>query len=518
MPTQRHDFIEGEKTIRGRHLAYSQKINGEYFFRSPETGDGFDAYKAATRELKAIIGQCVRDDAFLRARGSLWSLSTAAVTDDRLLATSALRGILKPPLRAFEPTYRGARSRVRLVECGCRLSALNNALFNMRLSIPTSGSNDGQTLAGAMSTGTHGAAFNVGAVQDFVIGLHIVVSPTRSVYLERDSYPVMRRGFARMLDADLKRDDDLFNAALVSFGSFGIIQGILIEPKPLFLLHAVRFFHGFDPALEHAIQTLDFSRLRLPSSASSIPKDKPHHFEIVINPNQEPPLGEVAVVLMYEDDLDPSTYVVPDFEVDDFGPGVDGLSIMGALTELIPHPLDSLLKDVLNAQVRDRIGPFHRSAAIRDMFRGEPVEGRTLAAAMAIPRSEAIRALGVVMRQYEQFGRVLPALIDMRFVKGTQATLGFTRFPETCVLEFDSINTRSCRQFLTRVWSALEREEVPFTLHWGKFNSFLTNTRLRRMYTEEAVESWLDAREELLNPGMREIFSNKFIADLGLHA
>ena len=152
------------------------------------------------------------------------------------------------------------------------------------------------------------------------------------------------------------------------------------------------------------------------------------------------------------------------------------------------------------------------------MFRGEPVEGKTLAAAMAMPRSEAIRALGVVMREYERLGRVLPALIDMRFVKGTQATLGFTRFPETCVLEFDAINTRTSRQFLTKAWSALEREGVPFTLHWGKFNSFLTNARLRKMYTEEAVESWLDAREELLDANMREVFSNKFIADLGLHA
>ena len=101
----------------------------------------------------------------------------------------------------------------------------------------------------------------------------------------------MKRRLGQVLGADFIRDDDIFNAALVSFGSFGVIQGIMIESKPLFLLDAVRFFHAFDAGLEHAIETMDFSRLKLPSSASSIRKDKPHHFEIVINPRLYRPAG-----------------------------------------------------------------------------------------------------------------------------------------------------------------------------------------------------------------------------------
>ena len=53
------------------------------------------------------------------------------------------------------------------------------------------GASNGQTIVGAMSTGAHGSSFDVGAVQDYIIGMHLIVGPNRHIWLERKSAPVV---------------------------------------------------------------------------------------------------------------------------------------------------------------------------------------------------------------------------------------------------------------------------------------------------------------------------------------
>ena len=79
-----------------------------------------------------------------------------------------------------------------------------------------------------------------GATQDFVVGLHIIISPARHIWLERASYPVVSDSLITNLKTEIIRDDDLFNAALVSIGSFGFIHGVLIETEEKYLLEGYR--------------------------------------------------------------------------------------------------------------------------------------------------------------------------------------------------------------------------------------------------------------------------------------
>src|SRR5262249_15038672 len=225
---------------------------------------------------------CVQDDKTLRARGSLWSLSTAAVTDGRLIDTTALRVALEVPKALTIPQYAGDAARLRFVECGNTVAALNDYLFAAGLSLKASGSNNGQTIAGALSTGTHGGAYGFGAVPEMVVGLHFVVGPNKHVYLERQSYPVMRPAFAQSLGAEFRQDDALFNAALVSFGAFGILHGIMIETRELFTLNAIRFKHPYDATVKAAMTAGDPTTIPLPAFARGVPTDKPYHFELFL--------------------------------------------------------------------------------------------------------------------------------------------------------------------------------------------------------------------------------------------
>ena len=62
--------------------------------------------------------------------------------------------------------------------------SLNRIFFRDGLSLKASGSNNGQTLPRAISTGTHGSAFKFGATQDFVVGTQLITGSSKQVYLE----------------------------------------------------------------------------------------------------------------------------------------------------------------------------------------------------------------------------------------------------------------------------------------------------------------------------------------------
>ncbi len=499
----------------GEHQAYRQPIDGQYSFpivEAPRSGPARTAvYNEASDAFRQLIATAIADGKTLRARGSSWSLSKVGVPDHRLINPKALRTGFTVPSRRVSASYPDDPGMLRFVECGFSVNAVNRLLFDAGLSLKASGSNDGQTLAGVVSTGTHGSAFRFGAVQDFVVGLHLITGPNTQVFLERASYPVVTPGYADLFHADLIRDDALFDAALVSFGSFGIVHGLLIETRPLFVLHASRKVMPWNAALQKAVGALDFSDLALPRSASNL-----YHFEVFWNPNEGTPPGEAIVLQMYEGAF-PADYTPPVWDTNDAGMGATGLEIMSHLLGAIPDPLNDVVKPLLNSQVRDELAEYEKTGTIRDIFRGETIKGKNLACGVGIPLDRTLEALDVAFDTYANESSVLPLLISTRYVKGTRATLGFTRFPTTCVLELDGVNTKKVRDYVTRVLTGLESQGIPFTLHWGKYNAYLTKTRVRAMYGDAALQSWLDAREDLFeSDDAARVFDNAFLRSVGL--
>ncbi|MDN5753416.1 MAG: FAD-binding protein [Nitrosospira sp.] len=516
---QGRSFFRPQTLETGRHQSYEQALEGEYAFRI-DRGEKppFETYNDATSELRGIIQACVQDGKSLRARGSLWSLSTCAVTNGRLIDNKALRLAFEVPRDLTNPAYTGDAAKLRFVECGNSIAALNDYLFASGLSIKACGSNNGQTIAGALSTGTHGSAYEFGAMQEMVVGLHLIAGPNKHVYLQRQSSPVMQPVFAQSIGADFIQDDTLFNAALVSFGSFGIIHGVMIETRELFLLNAVRFRHPYDAKLKAAIDACDPTLIPLPAEANSVPRDKPYHFEIFFNPNEGTPPAEAILLVMYESAYDPDTYVAPEWQgAGESGLGASGLNVMGALLGRIPSPLNRLAVPLLNSQVNQEFSPYFKQAIIRDLFRGEQTLGKTLACGVGIPVARAVEAMEIAFKAYKDADTVLPLILSHRFVKGTKALLGFTRFDTTAILEMDAVNTPETRAFFNQVWSDLDAAGIPFTLHWGKYNVFLTPDRVRNRYGDAAVDQWLTSRETLMeSAAVRQTFTNAFMTDLGL--
>jgi hypothetical protein len=110
----------------------------------------------------------------------------------------------------------------------------------------------------------------------------------------------------------------------------------------------------------------------------------------------------------------------------------------------------------------------------------------------------------------------LTGIIAFRFVKGTQATLGFTRWQNTCVLELDGVDAKINYLFLDSLVECMESNDIKYTFHWGKINTILNEERLKWMYGEEKIKSWKKQRSRVMSKEVQTLFNNSFMAQCGL--
>ncbi|KAI6381764.1 D-arabinono-1,4-lactone oxidase [Pyricularia grisea] len=104
------------------------------------------------------------------------------------------------------------------MQSGIRLYALAAELERVGLAMPSLGSINEQSIAGAISTGTHGSSLQHGLISDDVVELKLTLGD----------------GTTRSCSAT--EDPDLFRAALLSLGALGIISEVSFRAVPRFSL------------------------------------------------------------------------------------------------------------------------------------------------------------------------------------------------------------------------------------------------------------------------------------------
>jgi len=496
------------QVLENKHLTYKQNVECLYDVWNPETPSGRptqEGLRATTAGLQGLIGRAIKDGKRLRALGGNWSFSRVAASDSRIINTKPLNWVFRFGAAStnLAADYQGDPDQLLLAQCGIFIKELNLYLARYGRSLPTSGASNGQTLAGALSTGTHGSRFDFGGIQDFVIGLHLIVGPDRHVWLERASYPVISDVFADKLGAELIRDDTLFNAALVSFGSFGIIHAAMIETEPLYLLEVHQARKPLNDAFKQALTTLDFSVLPLPHRP-----ERPYHFEVVANPYDLP--GGVYLRTMYRrpyrDD-----YPRPQRDEGGLGLGDDLAGFLGTITDLAPGAVPALMNSLVGRLYGDRSGEL---GTLGDVFYNTSTRGKAIGSAIGIPLDQAAKALDVAFSVHKTHGP-FPVIVALRFVRKSKALMAFTRYETTCVVDFDGVASAHAFEYYDRVWQAFTDAGIPFTMHWGKINTYLNPARIRAVYGDD-VDWWLAARASLLDAASRKTFTNAFLERCGL--
>ncbi|MET8030940.1 hypothetical protein [Streptomyces avermitilis] len=118
----------------------------------------------------------------------------------------------------------------------------------------TLGGAGGQTVFGALTTGTHGGDFRAPPIADSVLALHLVTDGGKHYWIEpapgRPSHQMTDDAKLRALygadryggpcNFEIRRDDDLFNAVLMSAGRFGIVYSVVLGAVRQYTLHEER--------------------------------------------------------------------------------------------------------------------------------------------------------------------------------------------------------------------------------------------------------------------------------------
>ncbi len=132
--------------------------------------------------------------------------------------------------------------------------ATGNTSYYGPWALATMGGAAGQTVYGALTTGTHGANFRIPPMADIVMAMHLVadggkhywIEPgkqARGVQMTDDTklnalYGVSKYGGAS--NFQIIRDDDVFNAVLMAAGRFGIVYSFVLGAVRQYSLHLER--------------------------------------------------------------------------------------------------------------------------------------------------------------------------------------------------------------------------------------------------------------------------------------
>ena len=118
------------------------------------------------------------------------------------------------------------------VGAGVPLHRLNAELVRRGWSLTNLGDIDRQTVAGALSTGTHGTGARFGGLATQVRALQLVTAD------------------GEVLDCDATRHPEVFSAARIGLGALGVITAVTLQAVPAFALRAVEGPGTLSGALE----------------------------------------------------------------------------------------------------------------------------------------------------------------------------------------------------------------------------------------------------------------------------
>jgi FAD-linked oxidoreductase len=200
--------------------------------------------------------------ASVRVVGGGHSFTELVATTGTLLTLARFRGLEAPP-----DAQRGA-----WVRGGTHLWELNAALAEHGLALENLGDIDRQTIAGAVSTGTHGTGAALGTLSTQVTALTLVTASGDVVECSEEDQPA------------------LFRAAQVALGALGVLARLRLRVVPAYRLRIVRRREPLEACLA-----------ALPARGAAH-----RHFELywfpyadtvqtkALDPTDEPPRGQLA--------------------------------------------------------------------------------------------------------------------------------------------------------------------------------------------------------------------------------
>jgi hypothetical protein len=443
-----------------------------------------------------LVLKAEAEGATVRAVGAGHSWSDVALTDGYLVEPDNLSGVTRTDA---EPLKEAARQQglVRVLG-GTPIHALNDDLDRMGLALPNMGGYDAQTIAGVVSTSTHGSGLGFGPFPDLVHSLDLVVSGGRALRLEPADGPTDPDAFA---DDTLRlvQDDEKFAAAVCGMGTMGLVHSLLLTVREKFWLNEIRTLSTW----EEVKGTLSEDGVL----------GEGDHYELFVNPYARSDGRHRVLVTRRGECPEPGDMPRDKLERHPLTELESSLPITGVLLRFLARRLPALMAkrfDSVLAGMRDdgyanvsykvfNIGEANELPAY-SMELGVAVDGRHIAA--------VDRILEIAGRRAGE-GLYHSSPFSLRFVAPSSAYASMMYGQATMMIELIMVDgSRGGYALLEGYESRLA--DLAVRPHWGQYNT-LTPERVKALYPQ--WDDWLAVEGEFNESG---VFDSEFTRRIGV--
>lgn len=465
---------------------------------------GRDVLCEVARDVLALLQRARDAGVQVRPLGSGWSPSPICLVDRGWLVET--RRINRCFRLGLDDAAAGVdASRLMLVQAGATVDEVNDSAHELGLSLTTCGASNGQTLAGAAATGTHGSVLTAGGIQDHIRALQ-VVTPSGIFWVEPLG-PVMAPAFVAATGSIILRDNDVFAACLVSVGVMGFVTAMVIECEPIYMVRNIQKRGRLE---RRHITQLALGDFRGFSRELALDED-PYFAQVILNPFA--PFSKDALLrFLYRRAYDPAIAPPPRPLV---GAGYDALTLIAKAMA----GLDVFRADVLQLAMRAGY------AVQRDIADPEAVAtwGNTTEphnpianlfnGSVTLERAELERAFDPLIKAFVSGGG--GTVITLRFMKRAAGLLAPARFADNVVIDFDGPRSDVSHRSYQAVVARLDALGIRFTRHWGKTND-LDAARVARDYGVHYTRFRAAQRRMMPDPGDLAVFGSDSLIHLGL--
>lgn len=166
------------------------------------------AYPSTEEEIQQWVLKAANTNKKVRIIGTGHSFTPLCQTKDILLSLDNYQGIIATQKAQYQATVKG----------GTKLNLLGDLLFKEGMAMENLGDIDVQSIAGTISTGTHGTGKQFGTISTQVVGLRFI------------------NGKGEIVECSPNQNPALFKAAQVSLGALGVITSVTLQCVPAYKL------------------------------------------------------------------------------------------------------------------------------------------------------------------------------------------------------------------------------------------------------------------------------------------
>ncbi len=157
-------------------------------------------------EIQQIVLRALNDGKKIRVIGTGHSFTPVCATNHTLISLDNYQGLISVDKERYQAT----------VKAGTKLDLLGELLFEQGMAMENLGDIDKQSIAGTISTGTHGTGIEFGTISTQVTALTFI------------------NGKGERVSCSTTENPSLFKAAQVAIGTLGIITSITLQCVPAY--------------------------------------------------------------------------------------------------------------------------------------------------------------------------------------------------------------------------------------------------------------------------------------------